>query len=335
MIPQMMDTPWNELFEPRSKEAWIQKIKADAKGSFSEDQLTFDLGEGLQMHAIQTRQDLQDLPHLNKSSVYNSLVWQRDSEWKIGFPIQLGHDPQDTTVQIQKGISWGAESVIIEQNSDIGLNEEVFVSELRSQLVNYTVDVHFRPSNRHSHIALPHSSPRYPNVLGTVLCELSALLADRKETPNSLIGNQLQIIAHIGSNFYLEIARLRALKHLIIRWINQQIPEFKDDVTIPVFAELQSLEKTPPSPADSLLHHTTTAMAAILGGCSTLVIHPHADLDNKDRNEMMRLAINLQLMLRHEAHLGRVSDPAAGSYYIEVLTHQLIQSAWEYYERER
>jgi methylmalonyl-CoA mutase len=74
-------------------------------------------------------------------------------------------------------------------------------------------------------------------------------------------------------------------------------------------------------------------MSAVLGGADSLSVAPF-DCLFADSNEFSaRLARNLSVLLREEAGLGRVQDPAAGSYYLETLTDQLAREAWTLFQR--
>ncbi len=68
------------------------------------------------------------------------------------------------------------------------------------------------------------------------------------------------------------------------------------------------------------------AMAAAMGGCSMIVTHPFSG-DYTDALAV-RVARNIQLILKHESHLDHVADPGAGSFYIETLTQKLANQAW-------
>jgi methylmalonyl-CoA mutase len=71
----------------------------------------------------------------------------------------------------------------------------------------------------------------------------------------------------------------------------------------------------------NLLRVTTEAMSAVLGGCDSLTVEPFG-FD-------AHLAEKVQHILREEAHLDAVADPAGGSYYIENLTGSLAHEAWQ------
>jgi methylmalonyl-CoA mutase len=77
-----------------------------------------------------------------------------------------------------------------------------------------------------------------------------------------------------------------------------------------------------------MIKATTAAMAAIAGGCDSLTITP----EDESHETMSRIAINVSTILREESHISKVADPTAGSYYIDSLTHQLSEKAWEKFQ---
>jgi methylmalonyl-CoA mutase len=78
-----------------------------------------------------------------------------------------------------------------------------------------------------------------------------------------------------------------------------------------------------------MLRLTTEAMAAILGGCDSLLVMPFDAVYNEPADFSERLARNIQIILKEESYFDKVVDPAAGSYYIESLTESLIRHAWD------
>jgi methylmalonyl-CoA mutase len=70
---------------------------------------------------------------------------------------------------------------------------------------------------------------------------------------------------------------------------------------------------------------TTEAMSAAIGGCEYLTVEPFG-FDP-------RLALGVQRILREEAHLDAVADPAGGSYFVEALTDSLAQHGWKLFQQ--
>jgi methylmalonyl-CoA mutase len=75
----------------------------------------------------------------------------------------------------------------------------------------------------------------------------------------------------------------------------------------------------------NMLRATTEAMSAAIGGCDRLTVEPFGFDPH--------LAVNVQRILKEEAHLDAVADAASGSYYIEALTDRLAREAWKLFQQ--
>ncbi len=81
----------------------------------------------------------------------------------------------------------------------------------------------------------------------------------------------------------------------------------------------------------NMLRLTAEGMAAVLGGCNSLLVKPFDAAFREPDEFSERIARNTQAILKEEAYLDKVADPAAGSYYIESLTHSLVEHAWQHF----
>ena len=79
-------------------------------------------------------------------------------------------------------------------------------------------------------------------------------------------------------------------------------------------------------PHTNILRSTVGACAAVLGGCDSLTVLP---FDGGEAEFSRRLAINTQRILREECLLAGVADAAGGSWFVESLTRQISDAAWE------
>jgi|WetSurMetagenome_2_1015567.scaffolds.fasta_scaffold11182_3 methylmalonyl-CoA mutase len=126
----------------------------------------------------------------------------------------------------------------------------------------------------------------------------------------------------VGSNFFIEIAKLRAIRLL---WNQVTLAFGLGQSTIRVHIRTANENKTLYDPYMNLLRVTTEAMSAIIGGCDSLTIAP-CRFD-------AHLAENVHHLLREESRLGRVMDPGAGSYSVEALTDQIAGEAWNLFQQ--
>jgi methylmalonyl-CoA mutase len=120
----------------------------------------------------------------------------------------------------------------------------------------------------------------------------------------------------VGSNHFMEIAKLRALRRL---WADVAAA-FGQPESIRLHARTAGENKTIYDPYVNMLRVTTEALSAILGGCDSLTVTA-CGFD-------AHLAENVQHILREESHLDKVVDAGAGAYYIEALTDAIAAEAW-------
>ena len=96
-----------------------------------------------------------------------------------------------------------------------------------------------------------------------------------------------------------------------------------------IAARTSRWNKTLYDPHVNILRATTEAMAAVLGGADSVTVAPFDACYKRPDEASRRLARNTQLLLKHEAWLGRVADAAGGSYYVETITDFLAREGWK------
>lgn len=135
----------------------------------------------------------------------------------------------------------------------------------------------------------------------------------------------------IGSNFFMELAKIRAAR---ILWnkITQVYGANTKDRGMHISAETSSFTKTAYDPYVNLLRAGNEGFAAVAGGVQYLHITPFDDITGSSHLSE-RIARNTQNILKEEAYLQKVVDPAGGSWYVEALTVELAEKAWEYFQQ--
>jgi methylmalonyl-CoA mutase len=132
----------------------------------------------------------------------------------------------------------------------------------------------------------------------------------------------------IGGNFFFEIAKLRAFRTAWAR-IVERFGGTEEAARARIAAHTSQWNKTVYDPHVNILRATTEAMAAVLGGADSITVAPFDSCYKQPDDASRRLARNTQLLLKHEAGLGRVADAGGGSYYLEAITDQLAREAWK------
>jgi methylmalonyl-CoA mutase len=148
----------------------------------------------------------------------------------------------------------------------------------------------------------------------TAAQQLGLALAEAVAVPHGETASEIVFVYTVGANYFLEIAKLRAARLL---WSTAKAGLGRQDAA-------RIHVRTDPA---NLIRATTEAMSAIIGGCDSLTVEP-AGFDS-------RLALNVHRILREEAHLPGVADPASGCYYIASLTIDLAREAWKVFQQSR
>ncbi len=132
----------------------------------------------------------------------------------------------------------------------------------------------------------------------------------------------------IGSNYFFEIAKLRALRKLYASLSN----EYGLKKTCHIIAMPSKRNKTIYDYNVNMLRTTTECMSAVLGGADTVCNLPYDAVYHKSNEFGERISRNQLLILKAESYFDMVDNPADGAYYIESLTNQLTEKALEVFK---
>ncbi|MCK5764776.1 MAG: acyl-CoA mutase large subunit family protein [Bacteroidales bacterium] len=133
----------------------------------------------------------------------------------------------------------------------------------------------------------------------------------------------------IGPDYFMEMARIRAARQLWANIVKAYGPSSDDIARMSIHSETASWNITVYDPYVNMLRTTTESMSAAIAGVDSHIVRPFDGAFSKPDEFSERIARNQQLLLKEEVYLDKVADPAAGSYYIESLTDQMVQEAWK------
>ncbi len=180
-----------------------------------------------------------------------------------------------------------------------------------------------------------HGEP-YHDGGGHAVQELAFTLATAVEYLRRLESHKLDVTAAaphlrfsfaLGGNFFMEIAKLRAARLLWYRILEScDVPA--PARTIWIHAGTSRYTKTLHDPYVNLLRTTTEALSGVVGGADSMHVTPFDAVLRCPDEFSERLACNTQTIIRDEAHLGEIQDPAGGSWYVEDLTGEVAQASW-------
>ncbi len=166
-------------------------------------------------------------------------------------------------------------------------------------------------------------------VLATAVEYLRAL--GERGLDLNLVASKLQVVLGIGENFFMEVAKFRAVK-LLWAQVLRAFGVGEDGQRIRLHARSGGRKLTRREPYVNLLRLTTEALSAAIGGIDSLTIAPFDQSLGKSDEFSRRLARNLQLILQEELQLTELIDPAGGSWAVETLTDELSRRAWEQFQ---
>lgn len=139
--------------------------------------------------------------------------------------------------------------------------------------------------------------------------------------------DQLQFGFSIGRDFFAEVAKLRAARRAWSRVALLSGASAAHGAML-IHARTSARTKTQRDPWVNLLRATAESFSAAVGGADAITTHAFEAALGEPDEVGQRMARNTQHLLRHEANLHRVVDPAGGSFYVEALSNALAEKAW-------
>lgn len=368
-----MEPRFSNLFPNADKMAWLTQVQQELKGEVAYERLRWQTGEGFTLEPYYTADSLDDVPldliqaaqkptagWLNAPGYY--ITDEKDDNTALREAIMQGADALVLNLptadvnpsHLLNGIKLSDTPVFFRLRSDASLQSDFIrtlkimapyqlkgglltdVGDATAEATRLTAD---SPLFRTVYVG----SHAFHNAGATATQELAFTLASLADAYDTLTDNGLAIdqlvpktmlSLSVGTSYFLEIAKLRALRVLYNRFISHYS---LSSIYYPAFIHCQTstFYDAAVMPYTNLVRATTEAMAAVMGGCDALTVHPYdlvvgksAGITPADPNFADRIARNVSLLLNEESYLDKVADPAAGSYYIETLTHQLTEAAW-------
>ncbi|NSW93095.1 MAG: methylmalonyl-CoA mutase small subunit [Bacteroidales bacterium] len=162
----------------------------------------------------------------------------------------------------------------------------------------------------------------------SMACEYLNQLTDRGVSPDLAV-RKIRFSFAAGSTYFMEIAKLRAARIVWPAVADKFLPDNQAGQSMIIHSVTSRWNKTLFDPYVNLIRTQAEAMAAVLGGADSVTVEPFDVVFRRPDEFSERLARNQQLLLKEEAFFDKVSDPSAGSWYIENLTSLVAENAWK------
>jgi methylmalonyl-CoA mutase len=167
--------------------------------------------------------------------------------------------------------------------------------------------------------------------------ELAFTLADGLEYVRAALAQGLDVDAFaprlsfffaVGSDFFTEVAKLRAARLLWARLVATHFaPRDPASLRLRMHCQTSGVSLTAQQPHNNIVRTTVQALAAVLGGTQSLHTNAFDEALALPSDFAARIARNTQLILQHEAGIDQTVDPLGGSYFVEAWTHELAEAA--------
>lgn len=357
-------------FSAVDPKAWKQKIQVDLKGADYNDTLVWESPEGIKVRPFYT---VEDLPDPGIATMERETVWRVGQRISADDPSEahdkclevLAKGVDDLVLNISKS-NVSADKLLkdlISPNRNLYVNLNTMpLHEAGTWLQSITGDRaglyvlidpvgHLAASgnwhqNREKDMTTLQELVRlngfsgllgvdvslYQNAGAQRVQQLAYAMAHAAEYLKALDLTEGQCVTFsvsVDGNYFFEIAKLRALRHL---W-NRLTSEFKIDLRCRILCFPTRRNKTLYDYNVNMLRTTTECMSAILGGADTVYNLPYDVVYHEDNEFAERIARNQLLILKHESYFDQVGNAAAGAYYIESLTAELIKKSWDLYQQ--
>src|ERR1035437_382066 len=134
----------------------------------------------------------------------------------------------------------------------------------------------------------------------------------------------------VGMNHFMEIAKMRAARLLWSKIVSEFNPKNPKSLALRTHCQTSGWSLTEQDPYNNVGRTCIEAMAAVLGHTQSLHTNALDEAIALPTDFSARIARNTQIYIQDETQVCRAIDPWAGSYYIETLTHEIVQRAWEH-----
>ncbi|WP_421791248.1 methylmalonyl-CoA mutase family protein [Hyphobacterium sp.] len=141
---------------------------------------------------------------------------------------------------------------------------------------------------------------------------------------------QVEIVFSADADIHLSISKLRAARQVIASIAAAYDADVMPEIRVVSSARMLTRQ----DPWTNMIRLTSAAFAAAAGGADTITILPPTQWLGRPDGLARRFSRNLHILLQEESRLGQVSDPAAGSYLHEQLSHSLAEAAWSIFQEQ-
>jgi methylmalonyl-CoA mutase N-terminal domain/subunit len=145
---------------------------------------------------------------------------------------------------------------------------------------------------------------------------------------------RLSFFWNAHNNVLEEVAKFRASRRIWAKVMKERFKAQKPKSWMLRFhTQTAGSTLTAQQPNNNIVRVTLQTVAAVLGGTQSLHTNSKDEALALPTEESVRVALRTQQIVAFESGLADTIDPLAGSYYVEAITNQLEQEAWDYIKK--
>lgn len=154
---------------------------------------------------------------------------------------------------------------------------------------------------------------------------------ERRGIDVNTFAKQIRFHVSVGANFFMEIAKLRAIK-MVWAQIIEHCGGDEEAKKINLFVSTSHFTQTVFDPYVNLLRAGSQSFSAVVGGMDGMFVRPLDGCIRPSDEFSRRIARNIQIMEQQEFNFIQPVDPAGGSWYLEPLTQELTEKSWALFQ---
>lgn len=300
----------------RHKEEGVFLFPYATEGS-STNEVTFRATPSWQLH-----QSFQTIDSL----AWNALALEALNGGANGLTIPASFNASDMKIALKDifvgFINWELEAHAEQADDQIDAIKQAYEQQERQGVL---------PLFHSKHIQANHSFAAHATAAEQIAFAVLAGIEFIENTHLSVDEASAQLLFHfsVGSELYVEIAKLRAFRAVWSHVIKSGSPEHACSNHAFVKVQTDGYFQAKKDTDNNLVRSTIQAIAACVGGANRIEILPIENAKGTDVNDHLRWARNIQHLLIEESYFDQYSDLAKGSFSLEKLTEDLSVAAFE------
>jgi len=145
---------------------------------------------------------------------------------------------------------------------------------------------------------------------------------------------RLSFFFNAHNDFFEEIAKYRAARRIWAREMKRRYhPKNPRSLMLRFHTQTAGCSATAQQPLNNIIRTTLQALAAVLGGTQSLHTNSYDETLALPSEQAVTIALRTQQIIAYESEVVNTVDPLGGSYYVEKLTQELEQAAYEYFKK--